>query len=304
MTTKVRIAWQPVPNGDLVVKDRRWLEACMPNATIEWMKMSSGADVVQAFGANAIDMGQIGSSPMVKSVSGPLDLDIQTVWIHDIIGKAESLVVRDSGVTGLDGLKGKRVAAAFGSTAHYSLIRALSAQGLLNSVTLVNLAPDAMLGAWNSGEIDAAWVWDPVLSQLAAKGRVVLSSADTASQGSPTFDLEAATAEFSAANPAFMTVWTQLQDRAVTMIRDRPDQAAASIGSALGVPAEEAQTLLPGYEYPTAHEQNTKKYFGGGMVRLCTSTGGFLRDQGSVTVPASADRCVRAFSPSKKEGGR
>ena len=32
VTTTARIAWQAIPNGDVVVKDLGLLEACMPNA--------------------------------------------------------------------------------------------------------------------------------------------------------------------------------------------------------------------------------------------------------------------------------
>ncbi|MFM8773163.1 MAG: glycine/betaine ABC transporter substrate-binding protein, partial [Actinomycetota bacterium] len=51
ITTTVRIAYQKIPNGDLIVKDQKILENCMPKATISWNVFSSGGDVIQAYGA-------------------------------------------------------------------------------------------------------------------------------------------------------------------------------------------------------------------------------------------------------------
>lgn len=58
----VRIAFQVLPSGDLIVKDQRSLKNCMPNVTIEWTQYFSGGDVVQGLGSNSIDLGTIGSS--------------------------------------------------------------------------------------------------------------------------------------------------------------------------------------------------------------------------------------------------
>jgi len=66
VTTVARIAYQNIPNADLVVKDQKMLETCMPNAKISWSKFDSGGDVLQAFGSNSIDIGLIGSSPATK----------------------------------------------------------------------------------------------------------------------------------------------------------------------------------------------------------------------------------------------
>ncbi|NHA01632.1 hypothetical protein G5V59_22805 [Nocardioides sp. W3-2-3] len=129
VTGTVRIGYQKIPNGDVVVKDQKILENCLPKATIEWNNFASGGDVVQAFGAGSIDIGLAGSSPSTKALSAPLSLPVKVIWIHDVIGEAESLVVRDGVATDIKGLKGKTVATPFGSTAHYSLLQAIADAG-------------------------------------------------------------------------------------------------------------------------------------------------------------------------------
>lgn len=291
VTSTVRIAWQGVPNGDLVVKDRNWLESCLPKARINWVKMGSGGDVLQAFGARSIDLAQVGSSPTVKGVSAPLDLNLQIVWLHDVIGTAESLVAKDPAITSLAGLKGRTVASPFGSTSHFSLMQALRSVGIDSDVKVINLAPDAMMGAWQRGEIDAAWVWEPTLaSLLAADGHPVMSSADTATAGAPTFDLAAGTREFVEANPDFMRMWTTLQQRATTMINEQPDDAAASLAVQLGISTQEARRQLAGYSYPTASEQMGEPYFGGQLPTVLQQTATFLKGQQSIDAVAPASR--------------
>ncbi|MCU1693247.1 MAG: glycine betaine transporter substrate-binding protein [Frankiales bacterium] len=284
--TTARIAYQHIPNADLVVKDRGILEACMPKATITWSKFESGGDVIQAFGAKSVDLGLIGSSPATKALSAPLNIPVQVVWVHDVIGEAESLVARDPAVKDLAGLKGGTIAVPFSSTAHYSLLQALQDAGMDSSkdVKLVNLAPENMPSAWKGGQIDAAWVWDPVQSALKAQGgHLVLSSADTAKAGKPTYDLGAATQAFVGANDPFMKMWARAEDEGVRLITEKPDEAAQNISAVLGIPPADVQKQFPGYHFLRATEQASPAYLGGKMATDLRQTAGFLLQQGGIT---------------------
>lgn len=283
ITTTVRIAYQNIPNGDLVVKDNGWLESCMPNASISWAKYNSGGDVIQAFGSDSADLGLIGSSPATKALSAPLNIDMKVVWIFDVIGDAESLVVRGDEKS-ITELEGKTIAVPFASTSHYSLLGALEAAGMdpNKDVKLVNLSPDAMPAAWERGDIDAAWVWDPTLSELKKTGTVILSAAETAKQGRPTFDLAGATSSFVADNPAFMDMWTVLQDRAVSLIHSDPTSAAESISVELGNSPDDVKQQLKGYTFLSASDQAGADYFGGGMGDAIIGTATFLKSQGEI----------------------
>ncbi len=284
ITTSARIAWQAIPNGDLVVKDLQLLERCMPEADISWMKMNSGGDVIQAFGSNSLDISQVGSSPAVKSASPPLSKDVKVLWISDVIGDAESLVVKDPGVETLSDLAGKTVGVPFGSTAHYSLLTALGEEGLIGEVRVINLATDAILAAWQRDEIDAAWVWEPTLSELlAAEGHTILSSEDSAGLGAPTYDLIAGTSSFISENPEFMKMWTLVQAEGTRLMNEEPAAAATSIAVQLGITQEDAEKLLEGYIYPTLEEQAGPDYFGGdGLSTALAGTAEFLEEQGEI----------------------
>lgn len=294
VTATVNLAYQPIPNGDLVVRDNGWLDECLPNATIEWSQFASGAEVVQAFGSGTIDLGLLGSSPAARLVSPPLDIDAQVVWIHDVIGDAESLVANNDADSIAD-LEGATIAVPFGSTAHLSLLNALSGEGLATSdVELINLSPDAMLGAWERSEIDAAWVWNPTLDVLLETGTMVMSSEDTAATGTATYDLAGATTDFIDANPDFMETWTAVQDAAVRLIQDEPEQAAEAIAAQLGIDPAEAAAQMEGYIYLTAAEQAGEDYFGGKLADDLVVTAEFLLEQQEIDDLAPPERYEEA----------
>lgn len=292
VTTTARIAWQPIPNGDLVVKDLGLLEACLPNAEITWVQAASGGDVVTYYGSGEVDLGLMGSAPATRASSAPVnkEVDLAVIWIHDVIGDAESLIAKDESVTGVADLKGKKVAVPFSSTAHYSLLQALAEEGLEvgTDVEVTNLQPEDMLGAWQGDQIDAAWVWEPVQSQLLEQqGSRILSSEQTAEAGRPTFDVGTADKAFLADNPEFFAVWARLQDHAVKLINEDPDQAAESVAVVLGIDVEEAKQQFEGLSYLTAQEQAGPDYLGGKMAEDLFTTGTFLFEQGEIDKPGS-----------------
>ena len=175
---------------------------------------------------------------------------------------------------------------AFSSTAHYSLLQALQDAGMnpAADVKIVNLSPDKMPSAWEGGQIDAAWVWDPTLSELLGSGgHILVSSEDTAKAGKPTYDLGAATTSFIDANPAFMTAWAKAQNAAVQEINDKPDDASVSIGAVMGISPDDVKKQFAGYEYLPAKDQASADYLGGKMATDLEATAGFLLEQGGIT---------------------
>lgn len=293
VTTTARIAWQAIPNGDAVVKDLGLLEACMPNATIEWVQASSGGDVITYYGGGDVDLGLMGSAPAARSASEPVvqDVDIATIWIHDVIGDAESLIVKDPAITDVADLKGATIATPFSSTAHYSLLQALADAGLDASkdVTVINLDPEKMPAAWQGDQIDAAWVWDPTQSQLIDDGGTrLISSADTAEAGRPTFDVGTVDRTFAAENEDFLTQWATAQDYAVQLIQDSPAEAAESVAVVLGIEPAQAEAQFAGLQFLRASEQAGPDYLGGTFADDLLTTASFLLDQGEIDAVGDA----------------
>ncbi len=299
ITTTARIAYQKIPNGDLIVKDLGILEACMPNAEISWNVFSSGGDVLQAYGAGSVDLGLTGSNPAVKALSAPLNGTlplIQNVWIHDVIGAGESLVVKPE-ITSAADLKGKQIATPFSSTAHYSLQNWLELNGLTSEdVTLVNLEPETMLAAWP--DLAGAWVWDPSLSALQDAGGVILATAqETADAGFPTYDMGNVVADFANANQPFMDMWAKAQNYAVEMILNDPAMATQSIAVELAIPAADVERIIKGFTYLPASEQATEKWLGGALAVTFLNTANFLLTQGAIEAVSTQEEYTAGVNP-------
>jgi taurine transport system substrate-binding protein len=291
---ELRIGYQFIPNGDLIVKDQGWLEEAFPDTKITWIKFDSGANVNTAMIAGSIDIGLAGSSPVAAGLSLPMNIAYKVPWIHDVIGAAESLVVSDqSGVKDFAGLAGKKVGTPFGSTAHYSLLAALELNGVNpDDVEIVNLEPPAIAAAWQRGDIDGAYVWNPTLATLKEDGTVLITSADLAKEGKLTADLAVVTTAFADKYPDAVQTWVEQQDRAVKLYQSDPQAAAAAIGRQLNISADEALAQMKDLIYLDATQQAGADYLGtpdapGKLADNLESASQFLKTQGSVeTVPA------------------
>ncbi|MBA2945551.1 taurine ABC transporter substrate-binding protein [Streptomyces himalayensis] len=285
--TQVRIAYQAIPNADLVVKNQRLLEKALPDVDVKWVKFDSGGDVNTAVIAGSVDLGLAGSSPVTKGLSAPLNIPYKVLWIHDLIGENEALVAK-KGITSAKGLKGKKIATPFGSTSHYSLLAALESAGLKASdVTLVDLQPQDALAAWQRGDIDAAYVWTPTLTELERDGTVLVTSREIAEQGKPTADLGVVTDAFAAKHPKIVDAWLKAEDQAVKLTRSNPDKAAAAIGAELNLSPQDAKKQLAQLVLLTAKQQQGADYLGkpgapGALAENLHDAAVFLKDQKAI----------------------
>ncbi|MQY08792.1 taurine ABC transporter substrate-binding protein [Actinomadura macrotermitis] len=257
----LRIGYQAIPNGDLIVKDQRWLEQALPHTKITWSRFESGGDVNTAMVAGGLDIGLAGSSPVTRGLSAPLNIKYKVPWIFDVIGDNEALVAR--GATTIAALKGKKIAAPFSSTSHYSLLAALQGAGLTESdVTLVDLEPPDIQAAWARGDIDAAYVWTPVLGRLRTTGKVLITSRELAAKGKVTADLAVVRTAFADKYPKALTTWLQQQDRAVKLVRADKAAASAAVGRQLNLPPAEAARQIDELVLLDARQQQGARYLG------------------------------------------
>ncbi|MCW2511312.1 MAG: ABC-type taurine transport system, periplasmic component [Mycobacterium sp.] len=289
----IRIAYQTFPSGDLIVKNNKWLEEALPDYNIKWVKFDSGADINTAFIAKELDFGALGSSPVARGLSAPLNIPYKVAFVLDVAGDNEALVARNgSGVNTIADLKGKRVGTPFASTAHYSLLAALAQNNLsATDVQLVDLQPQAILAAWERGDIDAAYTWLPTLDDLRKTGKDLITSRQLAKDGKPTLDLGAVADDFASAHPEVVDKWRQQEARALTTIKDDPDAAAKAISAEIGVSPEDVAGQLKQGVYLTPEQVSSPEWLGsdgapGNIAANLESASQFLAEQKQI--PAAA----------------
>ncbi|MDF2823155.1 MAG: Substrate-binding region of ABC-type glycine betaine transport system [Mycobacterium sp.] len=297
----IRLAYQTFPSGDLIVKNNKWLEEALPDYNIKWTKFDSGADINTAFIAKELDFGAIGSSPVARGLSAPLNIPYQVAFVLDVAGDNEALVARnESRVNTIPELRGKRIATPFASTAHYSLLAALDQNGLTaNDVSLVDLQPQAILAAWERGDIDAAYTWLPTLDQLRAGGKDLITSRQLAADGKPTLDLGVVSTEFAEAHPDVVDVWRRQQARALDVIKDDPDAAAKAIAAEIGLSPEDVAGQLEQGVYLTPQEVASAEWLGsdgsvGNIAANLESASQFLAAQQQIPEAAPLDTFQKA----------
>ncbi len=256
---------------------------------INWRMFGGGGDVIKAMASGDVHIGEAGSSPITAAASQ--GQDIKLFWILDDIADAEALIARNgSGVNGVKDLKGKKVATPFVSTAHYQLMAALRLEGVdAKGVNVMNLRPPEIAAAWERGDIDAAFIWDPVLSKIKGNGKAIASSKSIGAKGYPTFDGIVVNAKWAAAHEGFMIELVKALHKADSAYRadqakwtaDSPQVKAVAKWTKADPKA--VPPAMAAYVFPTAAEQAGPKWLGGGAAKAMASTAAFLKEQGRIT---------------------
>ncbi len=278
----ITIGYQNIPNGDVIVKQEGYLEEAFgPDVEIEWRLFDGGGAVNEAILAGAVDIGLVGSSPTSRGLSN--GIEYQVPWIHDVIGDAEALAVRED-ITSIADLRGKTVATVFASTAHFSLLAALEDAGLSSDdVNIINAAPDEAYAAWTRGDVDGVYVWNPNLARILDEGgHTLITSADLAEQGKTTYDLAVVTNRFAEEFPEAVQIWIDQQDRAVRLIQEDPEAAAEIIAVELNITPEEALDQLGDLVFVRAADQAGPDYLGGTLATNLFAAAQFNQSLGEI----------------------
>jgi len=287
---EVRIGYQVIPNAELLAKEQGLIEKKFPDTKIKWLAFDSGRDVNTAFASGTIDLGLAGSVPLATGIANSLPYKVY--FIHDVIGEAESLVVRkNGGIKDIQDLVGKKVAVPFGSTAHFSLLMALDKAGVdLKKLSILDLQPQDILAAWERKDIDAAFVWNPSLGKILERDGVILTSAEKlAEKGIVTSDIGAVHNTFAKEHPEFIKEYVKILDEAIGQYRNEPEKVAKILAPALGVTPEETAQQMKGLIWVNSTEQRTEKYLGregkpGQFANVLEETGQFLKSQEIIQV--------------------
>ncbi|AOI66726.1 taurine ABC transporter substrate-binding protein [Burkholderia territorii] len=260
---------------------------------VTFRKLDSGADVIRALASGSVQLGEAGSSPIAAGLSQGLDISL--FWVLDNINDAEALVARNgSGVTSVAALKGRKIGVPFVSTSHFHTLVALQAAGVNpNDVKIVNLRPPEVAAAWTRGDIDATYIWDPVLAKVKQSGTVLTTSGQVAKEsGKATFDGFVVSRKFARANPEFVERFVKVLAAADADYRAHAaawkvgSPQVAAVAKVSGANAQDVPASLALYAFPTPAEQASPTWLGGGAqsgaAKSLAATATFLKSQGTI----------------------
>lgn len=278
---EIKIGTMDLVNPDLVARKEKYYEKQL-GVKVKIVKFDSGKDVNTALAAGSIDVSELGSNPTALGIGNGLNYDV--IYIGDIIGSAESLVVKNNAnVNSVSQLKGKKIAVPFASTSHYSLLNALKQAGLKESdVKLLDLEPNDIHAAWKRGDIDAAYVWYPVLNNLVKDGKILTGSDKLAKQGIITADLVVARRDFAKSNKNLVVRYIKALNQANDLDQKNKEQSIKDIAEILNISESDAKFQRNGFEWIDGKKQLSKEYLGENIANVLKNTADFLKEQGSI----------------------
>ena len=133
---------------------------------VEFSTFQFGPPLVEAAGADKIDLAWVGSTPPIFGAAAGSDFKIIAAVKERDAQENSILVPPDSPIQKVEDLKGKKIAVPKGSSAHGLLLNALNRVGLSGGDVKPGSSPPAdALAAYSAGQVDALVIWDPFTIQ-------------------------------------------------------------------------------------------------------------------------------------------
>lgn len=283
----------------VAIADRAFEEAT--GYKIEWKRFDHGAQVIDALEQKRVDIAVAGSSPISEGISRGLKIEL--FYIVEDINNAEMLVVRDgSGIYAPQNLKRKIIAVPFKSTSHFHLLFALQQFGISRHAVIIrDLRPRDIEAEWKRGNIDATFIWNPVLLEVLRTGTPLISSGTLTRWGKATFDGMVVRRDWSKDHPDFMTAFVKTMAAADEAYRANPKAWTATssqvkkIVRLVGGDAKYVHRMLQLYKFPTLEEQASPNWLGGGSkggaAHALYQNSKFLIEQGVI------ERLLYSYGP-------
>lgn len=212
---------------------------------------TGGGGFYEAVPSGSVDVAQMADTPPIfGQVAGA---ETKVIGVQSTLKEGDSFVEvfapKDSDITSMADLKGKKVALTEGTILQYTVVKALEKAGLsYQDITPVNLPPADAITAYQSGDVDAVAALGPQLGQLTLAGDTVIGDGvgiTTGYQYSVATDAALADDDKAAAIVDFL----QRVGRAQAWADSHKEEWIAQYAAVLGVPEELAKVLVDRESY-------------------------------------------------------
>jgi sulfonate transport system substrate-binding protein len=264
---------------------------------VNWSDFTSGPPMLEAMASSSVDIGGVGDAPPVFAASGGESVVI--VGARQTNGDQDALVVpKNSPITSISQLQGKKIAYGSGSSGNYNLLTVLTKAGLTTKqVTLVNLQPAEALAAFTSGSVDAWDIWPPYVQQVVQQDGAKVIATGSA-YGSPySFEVASKAAVANPEKAAAIKVYLATLDKAYTWAATHPTAWATAWGKAAGLPASvmnvaattDANTPVTITNATVTSEQNlVNQFYAAGLIPNKVDISDYITTQFNNTVSGSS----------------
>ncbi len=203
---------------------------------------------------------------------------------------------KNSSITSISQLKGKKIAVSQGSSANYHILTVLNKAGLTTKqVTLDYLQPADALAAFNSGHVDAWDIWSPYIEQVTAQNgaRILVNGSGYGSNYS--FEVASQAALADKAKAAAIGDYLKILNQAYVWSDTHTATWAKLWGDATGLPATVMNKAATDAANKPAvinssviadEQQLVTNFYKAGLIPTQVKMSDFTTDQFNNTVPA------------------
>jgi sulfonate transport system substrate-binding protein len=269
----------------LVAKQKKWVEeelaaAGSTSPTVKWQSFSAGPMMNEAIAGGQLDVIFTGDVPAIIGKANGFEIrliGISSSGHHSQAG----VVLGNSQISSVKELKGKKVATFKGTTAHHLLVLALNEAGLkVSDIELVNLTLPDMNNALQRGEVDAAFLWEPLFSKLELDKSIRVIRDGTGLKNA--IAVIEATDNFVTTRRAEAKAILKAFQKGADLIRRNPEEAAKLVAAELNQPEPIIRRSLGKFNYSPAFSKEA--------LDALNSTEAFLREQNLVRSPVDVGR--------------
>ena len=165
--TEIRIDWATYNPVSMLLKDKGFLEKelAKDGIAVRWVQTNSSSNALQFLNAGSIDFGSTaGSAALVARINGN---PIKSIYVYSRPEWTALVTTKESPISKVEDLKGRKVAMVRGTDPHIFLVRALFSAGLTDKDIIPVLVQQHADGGnlLIRGDVDAWAGLDPMMAQ-------------------------------------------------------------------------------------------------------------------------------------------
>jgi len=289
--SEVRIGILQVPNDVAAARQLKYISSYFDkeNIKVKYIIFDSGVDANKALISGDIDFATMGDTNAVVALTSKIDAKL--VWVNDVLGNNEGLVVRNgSGIKNFDDLAGQKIATPFASTSHYSLMMTLKKHHLLNKVSLLDMDTQDIVAAWNRGDISAAYTWQPTLTPMLKNGHFLITSEDLRDQNRITANVTLVRGGFERSHPKLVAGLLKQLNKTHAEMQSEPEVTIKAASKQMDLGYSEAKSQIGTSKWLTAKQMVNQRFLSKTFPEQLYITGKFMSQQQTID-----------HAPSKKE---
>ena len=280
-TKEVRIDFATYNPVSLVLKEKGFLEKALSKdgITVRWVQTLGSNKALEFLNAGSIDFGSTaGAAALIGKINGN---PIKSIYVYSRPEWTALVTRKDTGITKVEDLKGKRVAVTRGTDPHIFLVRSLQQAGLTEKdVKLVLLQHPDGRTALERGDVDAWAGLDPMMAAAEIESGAVLFHRDPAAN---TWGILNVRDAFAKENPALVTTVLKAYEEARAWSLAHPAELTKILAAYTKLPEPVIQRQLERTEL-------THSSIGHAQIDTIVAAGLALQQAG--VIPADTD--VRA----------